>query len=185
MPFGESNCRVERPKDQQSKVSFALENQAQEFLGARLLTFLKTRCVTDTTLFSLHIATLTAFAVAIALNVALAPGMTALLDRMDEFDFYLPFLNEKHFNGMIGSGYFMALNWFVYTLYIVIFFGKPKQSGLDELREREASFASNANQGSLLEKMKLATKSKDMALDPAILRKLCHNWQLCGRLLPQ
>ena len=69
---------------------------------------------------------MTAFAVAIALNVALAPGMTALLDRMDEFNFYLPFLNEQHFNGMTGPGYFMALNWFVYTLYIVIFFGKAQ-----------------------------------------------------------
>ena len=86
---------------------------------------------------------------------------------------------------MTGRGYFMALNRFVYTLYIVIFFDKPKQSGLDELWEREASFVSNANQESLLEKIELAAKSKDMALDPALLCKLCHNWRLCGGLVPQ
>ena len=74
---------------------------------------------------------------ATALGAALGPGMAILLDKMKEFEFYLPLLKEQYFNGMTGPGYFMALNWFIYSVCIVFFFGEPTRSGLDELRKRE------------------------------------------------
>lgn len=75
---------------------------------------------------------------ATALGAALGPGMAILLDLLD-FEFYLPFLEKQNFNGMTGPGYFMALNWFIYTLVIIFFFNEPTRAGLDELKEREES----------------------------------------------
>lgn len=92
---------------------------------------------------------------ATALGAALGPGVAIILDRMDEFEFHLPFLKEQQFNGMTGPGYFMALNWFVYTLCIVFFFGEPTRSGLEELRKREASSAGDSKRESLLNEVEL------------------------------
>ena len=95
------------------------------------------RYVADATPFSLRTAASAAFAMATALGAALGPGMAILLNRMDEFEFHLPFLEQQYFNGMTAPGYFMALSWFIYTLCILFFFGEPTRSGLDELRKRE------------------------------------------------
>ena len=42
--------------------------------------------------------------------------MAIVLDNMNEFTFYLPGIGTQYFNGMTGPGYFMALNWFIYTV---------------------------------------------------------------------
>ena len=79
-----------------------------------------------------------AFGLATALGAALGPGMAIVLDHF-EFEFYLPFLGTQYFNGMTGPGFFMAFNWLIYTIAIVVSFKEPKRSGLDELKEREVS----------------------------------------------
>jgi hypothetical protein len=95
------------------------------------------RYVADATPFSLRTAASAAFAMATALGAALGPGMAILLDNINEFDFYVPFLEQQYFNGMTGPGYYMAVCWFIYTVTIVLFFEEPTRDGLDELRERE------------------------------------------------
>ena len=70
----------------------------------------------DATPFSLRTAASAAFAMCTALGAALGPGMAIILDNMNEFTFYLPGLGTQYFNGMTGPGYFMALNWFIYTV---------------------------------------------------------------------
>ena len=72
-----------------------------------------------------------------ALGAAMGPGMAILLDKMNDFEFYLPLFGEQYFNGMTGPGYFMALNWIIYTLCIIRYFREPTRSGLDELKKRE------------------------------------------------
>jgi hypothetical protein len=95
---------------------------------------------------------------ATALGAALGPGMAILLDRINEFQFNLPFLNTQYFNGMTGPGYFMSLNWLIYTICIIFFFGEPTRSGLDELKKREES---DSKKESLLGEVELAAISKD------------------------
>ena len=101
---------------------------------------------------------------ATALGAALGPGMAILLDKMKEFEFYLPLLKEQYFNGMTGPGYFMALNWFIYSVCIVFFFGEPTRSGLDELRKREEAGDSSKN-ASLLNEVELPTISDGKTTD--------------------
>ena len=84
--------------------------------------------------------------------------MAILLDRMNEFEFNLPFLNTQYFNGMTGPGYFMSLTWFIYTMCIIFFFGEPTRSGLEELKKREES---DSKKESLLDEVELATISND------------------------
>lgn len=117
----------------------------------------------DATPFSLRTAASAAFAMATALGAALGPGMAILLDRVNEFEFSLPFLKEQYFNGMTGPGYFMALSWFIYTLCIIFFFGEPTRSGLDELKSREQSAApvTDSKKESLLDEVELATMGGD------------------------
>lgn len=84
--------------------------------------------------------------------------MAILLDRVNEFEFNLPFLNTQYFNGMTGPGYFMSLNWLIYTICIIFFFGEPTRSGLDELKKREES---DTKKESLLNEVELAAISRD------------------------
>ncbi|KAL7539160.1 hypothetical protein ACHAWF_006314 [Thalassiosira exigua] len=95
------------------------------------------RYVADATPFSLRTTASAAFMMATALGAAMGPGISIVLDRMKPYDFYIPFLGEQHFNGMTGPGYFMAFNWFWFTLLILFFFNEPTRSGLEELRKRE------------------------------------------------
>ena len=114
--------------------------------------------VADATPFSLRTAASAAFAMATALGAALGPGMAILLDRINEFEFNLPFLSTQYFNGMTGPGYFMSLNWFIYTICIIFFFGEPTRSGIDELKKREEL---DSKKESLLNEVELASISKD------------------------
>ena len=132
------------------------------------------RYVADATPFSLRTAASAAFAMATALGAALGPGMAILLNRMDEFEFHLPFLEQQYFNGMTAPGYFMALSWFIYTLCILFFFGEPTRSGLDELRKREeatiggsglATIESDSKKESLLNEVELAAISTENKVD--------------------
>jgi hypothetical protein len=91
---------------------------------------------------------------ATALGAALGPGMAILLDRVNEFEFSLPFLTTQYFNGMTGPGYFMSFNWLIYTVFIIFFFGEPTRSGLEELKKREGS--SDQKSESLLEEIEMA-----------------------------
>lgn len=109
--------------------------------------------VADATPFSLRTAASAAFAMATALGAALGPGMAILLDQVNEFEFSLPFLNTQYFNGMTGPGYFMSLNWLIYTICIVLLFSEPTRSGLDELKEREQT---DSKKMSLLSEVELA-----------------------------
>ena len=95
------------------------------------------RYVADATPFKLRTITSAAFAMAMAVGSAMGPGMAIVLDGLPEFQFNLPFLRTQYFNGMTGPGYFMSLNWFVYTLCIAFFFTEPTRSGLEELKRRE------------------------------------------------
>ena len=95
------------------------------------------RYVADATPFKLRTITSAAFAMAMAVGSAMGPGMAIVLDGLPEFQFDLPFLRTQYFNGMTGPGYFMSLNWFVYTLCIALWFTEPTRSGLEELRKRE------------------------------------------------
>lgn len=115
---------------------------------------------------------------ATALGAALGPGMAILLDRMNEFEFWLPGLKEQYFNGMTGPGYFMALSWFIYTVCIVFFFGEPTRSGLEELRQREESSGghttTDSKKESLLDEVELAAMSgdkKELSLDEVLERQ--------------
>lgn len=122
------------------------------------------RYVADATPFSLRTAASAAFAMATALGAALGPGVAILLNRMNEFEFYLPLLNKQYFNGMTAPGYFMALSWFIYTMCIVFFFDEPTRSGLEELRQREGSdgpAATDSKRESLLDEVELAAISRD------------------------
>lgn len=101
---------------------------------------------------------------ATALGAAMGPGMAIVLDSMDDFEFYLPFLKQQQFNGMTGPGYFMAFNWLVYTLCIVFFFGEPTRSGLEELKRREEQESSkDPKRESLLDEVELAAMSDGKA----------------------
>jgi len=108
---------------------------------------------------------------ATALGAALGPGMAILLDKMKEFEFYLPLLKEQYFNGMTGPGYFMALNWFIYSVCIVFFFGEPTRSGLDELRKREEADAAgdSSKNESLLNEVELSAISDSKTTDRSSL----------------
>lgn len=115
------------------------------------------RYVADATPFSLRTAASAAFAMATALGAAMGPGMAIVLDKISEFEFRLPFLKEQYFNGMTGPGYFMAVNWLLYTICIIFFFGEPNRSGLDELRKREES--ESEKKTSLLNEVEMAAMS--------------------------
>jgi len=144
-------------------VELCLLGRAITGLGAPRI--INRRYVADATPFSLRTAASAAFAMATALGAALGPGMAILLDRMNEFEFYLPLLKEQYFNGMTGPGYFMALSWFIYTLCILFFFGEPTRSGLEELKKREASdgLGTDSRKESLLDEVELAAMSDDNA----------------------
>ena len=120
--------------------------------------------VADATPFCLRTAASAAFAMATALGAALGPGIAILLDRMNEFEFQLPFLNTQYFNGMTGPGYFMSLNWFIYTMCIIFFFGEPTRSGLEELKNREES---DSKKECLLDEVELAAISNDSEREDA------------------
>jgi len=106
---------------------------------------------------------------ATALGAALGPGVAILLDKMKEFEFYLPLLKEQYFNGMTGPGYFMALNWFIYSVCIVFFFGEPTRSGLDELRKREEAGDSSKNESLLINEVELSAISDSKTTDRSSL----------------
>lgn len=97
------------------------------------------RYVADATPFSLRTISSAAFALTTALGAASGPGFAILLDAVPEFQFYLPFLGQQTFNGMTGPGFVMAALWFLYSVAIVVSFGEPNRSGLDELKQREAA----------------------------------------------
>ena len=84
--------------------------------------------------------------------------MSILLDGMNDFEFSLPFLRKQYFNGMTGPGYFMAMNWLIFTTCILFFFTEPTRSGLAELKRREESdvMAENAKKKHLFDEMELA-----------------------------
>jgi len=154
-------------------VELCLLGRAITGLGAPRI--INRRYVADATPFSLRTAASAAFAMATALGAALGPGMAILLNRMDEFEFHLPFLQPQYFNGMTAPGYFMALSWFIYTLCILFFFGEPTRSGLDELRKREeatagggsglATIESDSKKESLLNEVELAAISTENKVD--------------------
>lgn len=91
---------------------------------------------------------------ATALGAALGPGMAIVLDQVNEFEFGLPFLQTQYFNGMTGPGFFMSLNWLIYMICIVFFFGEPTRSGLDELKKREET---DSKKKSLLSEIEMAS----------------------------
>lgn len=101
----------------------------------KLCSFIR-RYVADATPFELRTAASASFGLATALGVALGPGMAIILDQV-EFEFYIPFIGHQYFNGMTGPGYFMALNWLIFTVSILLTFSEPIRSGLDELKQRE------------------------------------------------
>ncbi len=106
------------------------------------------RYVADATPFSLRTISSAAFALTTALGAASGPGFAILLDLVPEFQFYLPFLGLQTFNGMTGPGFVMAALWLLFTITIVVSFGEPNRSGLDELKQREAAAALAAAQKS-------------------------------------
>jgi hypothetical protein len=97
------------------------------------------RYVADATPFSLRTMSSAAFALTTALGAASGPGFAILLDMIPEFQFNLPILGVQTFNGMTGPGFVMALFWFLFTITIMVSFGEPNRSGLDELKQREAA----------------------------------------------
>lgn len=119
---------------------------------------LENRYVADATPFSLRTVTSAAFAMATALGAASGPAMSIVLDGMSDFEFSLPFLRPQYFNGMTGPGYFMAMNWLIFTTCILFFFTEPTRSGLAELKRREESdiMAENAKKRHLFDEMELA-----------------------------
>jgi len=117
-------------------VELCLIGRAMTGLGAPRI--INRRYVADATPFKLRTMTSAMFAMAMAVGSACGPGMAILLDMVPEFQFHLPFLETQYFNGMTGPGYFMSLNWFIYTLCIAFFFSEPTRSGLEELKKREA-----------------------------------------------
>ncbi|KAL3822017.1 hypothetical protein ACHAXA_003003 [Cyclostephanos tholiformis] len=116
-------------------VELCLLGRAMTGLGAPRI--INRRYVADATPFKLRTMTSAAFAMAMAVGSAMGPGMAIVLDGLPEFQFDLPFLRTQYFNGMTGPGYFMSLNWFVYTMCIAFFFTEPTRSGLEELKRRE------------------------------------------------
>lgn len=92
---------------------------------------------------------------ATALGAASGPAMSIVLDGMNDFEFSLPFLRPQYFNGMTGPGYFMAMNWLLFTTCILFFFSEPTRSGLAELKRREES-DENAKKRHLFDEMELA-----------------------------
>ena len=110
-----------------------------------------------------------------AVGSAMGPGMAIVLDGLPEFQFHLPFLRTQYFNGMTGPGYFMSLNWFVYTLCIAFWFTEPTRSGLEELRKREEG--KNAYEVELAamssgdSKVPRRTGSSEGSLDDALQRQ--------------
>jgi len=97
------------------------------------------RYVADATPFKLRTMSSAAFALTTALGAASGPGFAILLDMVPEFQFPLPFLGMQTFNGMTGPGFVMALLWLLFTITILVSFGEPNRSGLDELKQREAA----------------------------------------------
>lgn len=116
-------------------IELCLIGRAMTGLGAPRI--INRRYVADATPFKLRTMTSAMFAMAMAVGSACGPGMAILLDMVPEFQFHLPFLETQYFNGMTGPGYFMSLNWFMYTLCIASFFTEPTRSGLEELKKRE------------------------------------------------
>ena len=114
------------------------------------------RYVADATPFSLRTMSSAAFALTTALGAASGPGFAILLDMIPEFQFNLPILGVQTFNGMTGPGFVMAIFWFLFTITILVSFGEPNRSGLDELKQREAAAAAAAS----------ATNSAREALNP-------------------
>lgn len=133
------------------------------------------RYVADATPFKLRTLTSSAFAMAMAMGSAMGPGMAIVLDGVPEFQFNLPFLRTQYFNGMTGPGYFMSMNWFVYTLCIAFFFREPTRSGLEELKKREEKLyydgveLAEMSSGSI--EFPRRVVSEDCALDDAIQRQ--------------
>ena len=109
------------------------------------------RYVADATPFSLRTISSAAFALTTALGAASGPGFAILLDLVPEFEFYLPILGVQTFNAMTGPGFVMAVLWFVFTIAIVISFGEPNRSGLDELKQREEAKKKQASEAALMD----------------------------------
>ena len=109
------------------------------------------RYVADATPFSLRTISSAAFALTTAVGAASGPGAAILLDLIPEFNFYLPFLGVQTFNGMTGPGFLMALLWLIFAVAIVVSFGEPTRSGLDELKQREALERKKESEASLIE----------------------------------
>jgi len=125
------------------------------------------RYVADATPFELRTVASASFGLATALGAALGPGMAIILDRI-EFEFYIPLVGEHYFNGMTGPGYFMALNWFIFTITILLTFSEPTRSGLDELKQREDVMESpSSKRNALLENN--STSYEGTACDANIL----------------
>lgn len=82
------------------------------------------------------------FGLATALGAATGPGISIVIDRINEFQFTLPLLGVQYFNAMTGPGYFMCVNWIVYALVIFVFLKEPKRTGLEELKRRETGLKS-------------------------------------------
>mmetsp|Transcript_2983 Transcript_2983/g.8139 ORF Transcript_2983/g.8139 Transcript_2983/m.8139 type:complete len:883 (-) Transcript_2983:1081-3729(-) len=97
------------------------------------------RYVADATPFRLRTMSSAAFALTTALGAASGPGFAILLDMITEFQFPLPYLGIQTFNGMTGPGFVMAFLWLIFTITILVSFGEPNRSGIDELKQREAA----------------------------------------------
>jgi hypothetical protein len=96
------------------------------------------RYVADATPFSLRTMSSAAFALTTALGAASGPGFAILLDMVPVFQFPIPGLGLQTFNGMTGPGFVMAFLWFLFTITILVSFGEPNRSGIEELKQREA-----------------------------------------------
>jgi hypothetical protein len=118
-------------------------------------------CAADVTPFSLRTTASVVFGLATALGAAFGPGVSILIDRMDEFQFKLPLLGEQYFNAMTGPGYFMFLNWIVYAVVIFFFFREPKRTGLEELKRSETGLIdADSKKESLLDRATSSSTSE-------------------------
>ena len=120
-----------------SSMTLCLVGRAISGFGAPRI--INRRYVADATPFRLRTMSSAAFALTTALGAASGPGFAILLDMIPEFQFPLPFLGIQTFNGMTGPGFVMAFLWLLFTITILVSFGEPNRSGIDELKQREAT----------------------------------------------
>ncbi|KAK1740217.1 MFS transporter [Skeletonema marinoi] len=119
------------------------------------------RCLADVTPFSLRTTASVVFGLATALGAAFGPGISIVIDRIDEFQFKLPLLGDQFFNPMTGPGYFMCVNWIIYAATICFFFKEPKRTGLEELKRRETGqMDADSKKESLLDSVTSSSASK-------------------------